>query len=78
LCAGIGDDVTRDQCYIDFAIRKNEFDVCEKIANRYLRGSCNSLQNLRQLELQRGNETTQPAAETTGQPTTPETGFSAG
>jgi len=53
LCSGIADDVTRDQCYIDFAIRKNEFDVCEKIVNRYLRGSCNSLRNLRQLELAR-------------------------
>lgn len=77
LCSGIGDDVTRDQCYIDFAIRKNEFDVCEKIANRYLRGSCNSLRNLRQLELQRetepaglavaGTETVTPTTVTEGE-----------
>jgi hypothetical protein len=81
LCANIGDDVTRDQCYIDFAIRKNQFDVCEKIANRYLRGSCNSLRNLRELELQRINETTVPeqAAPAAPEQTAPtETGFSAG
>ncbi len=50
VCAGIGDDITRDQCYIEFALNRNEFDVCEKITNRYMRGSCNSLRNLRQLE----------------------------
>ena len=53
LCAAITEDITRDQCYIDFALSKNEFDVCEKIVNRYLRGSCNSLRNLRELEKQR-------------------------
>jgi hypothetical protein len=50
LCTEVIEDVTRDQCYIDFALRKNQFDVCEKITNRYLRGSCNSLRNLRMLE----------------------------
>ncbi len=68
LCASIVEDITRDQCYIDFALTKNEFDVCEKIQNRYLRGSCNSLQNLRQLERQRqaeqaAQETQVPATE---------------
>ncbi|MEK6822508.1 MAG: hypothetical protein AABY13_01660, partial [Nanoarchaeota archaeon] len=53
LCAQIVEDITRDQCLIDFALSKNEFDVCERIGNRYLRGSCNSLRNLRQLEQQR-------------------------
>lgn len=66
LCAAIAEDITRDQCYIDFALSKNEFDVCEKIVNRYLRGSCNSLRNLRQLERQRQQEAaTNTAASTT-------------
>jgi len=70
LCTVIVEDVPRDQCYLDFALNRNEFDVCEKIVNRYMRGSCNSLRNLRQLERERADALSleEPAAQTPAGP----------
>lgn len=49
LCDFINEEYKKDNCLMDFAL-KNDFSVCEKVANQYLASSCYSLERLRKIE----------------------------
>jgi hypothetical protein len=50
VCAKIIKDSKRDQCYMDFAT-KGDYSVCDKLINKYLKQSCESLQRLSEVEV---------------------------
>ena len=45
VCAKIVKDSKRDQCYMDFAT-KGDYTICDKLVNKYLKQSCESLEKL--------------------------------
>ena len=45
ICDKIVKDSKRDQCYMDFAT-KGDYTVCDKLVNKYLKQSCESLEKL--------------------------------
>ncbi|HLF54557.1 MAG TPA: hypothetical protein VI612_02460 [Candidatus Nanoarchaeia archaeon] len=49
ICDGIVDTEIRDSCYIHFSYN-NDFSVCPKITNPYLKSSCNTLAGLGQYQ----------------------------
>ncbi len=49
VCEGIVDAEIRDSCYIYFSYQ-NDFSVCPKITNPYLKSSCNTLAGLGQYQ----------------------------
>ena len=49
ICAKIIKDSKRDQCYMDFAT-KGDYTICDKLINKYLKQSCESLKKLSEVE----------------------------
>jgi len=49
VCEQIEKDSKRDQCYMDFAT-KGDYTVCEKLVNKYLKQSCESLEELSEMD----------------------------
>ena len=54
ICSDISKESKRDQCYMDFAI-KGDYSVCEKLVNKYLRQSCDSLKQLSEVKMPEDN-----------------------
>lgn len=50
VCAKIVKDSKRDQCYMDFAT-KGDYTVCDKLVNKYLKQSCESLKKLSEVQI---------------------------
>lgn len=50
VCAKVIKESKRDQCYMDFAT-KGDYSVCDKLVNKYLRQSCESLKRLSEVEI---------------------------
>jgi hypothetical protein len=50
VCAEIEDEGKRDSCYMDFAT-KGDYTVCDKLYNKYLKQSCESLKKLSEVEI---------------------------
>ena len=49
ICEEISKDSRKDSCYMNFVIDFRDYTVCDKVTNQYLRQSCNSLNQLSQL-----------------------------
>ncbi|MBW2974472.1 hypothetical protein KY366_02025 [Candidatus Woesearchaeota archaeon] len=49
VCSKISKDSKRDQCYMDFAT-KGDYTVCDKLVNKYLKQSCESLKKLSEVK----------------------------
>lgn len=50
VCAKIVKDSKRDQCYMSF-VTKEDYTVCDKLVNKYLKQSCESLKKLSEVNL---------------------------
>ena len=50
VCSEITKDSKRDQCYMDFAT-KEDYTVCDKLVNKYLKQSCDSLKKLSEVKV---------------------------
>lgn len=50
VCSKIIKDSKRDQCYMDFAT-KGDYTVCDKLVNKYLKQSCDSLKKLSEVKV---------------------------
>jgi len=50
VCAKVVKDSKRDQCYMDFAT-KGDYSVCDKLVNKYLKQSCESLKKLSEVKV---------------------------
>ena len=50
VCALIEKDSKRDQCYMDFAT-SGDYSVCDKLINKYLKQSCDSLKSLSEMDM---------------------------
>ena len=48
VCAKVVKDSKRDQCYMDFAT-KGDYSICNKLVNKYLAQSCDSLRKLSEM-----------------------------
>ncbi|MBU0628591.1 MAG: hypothetical protein KKC75_05345 [Nanoarchaeota archaeon] len=48
VCANIVKESKSDQCYMDFAT-KGDYSVCDKVVNKYLKQSCDSLKQLAEM-----------------------------
>ncbi len=49
-CSEVVSDPTRDACLIDFAFNKNDYTVCNDIANPFVQQSCNQLKQVAALQ----------------------------
>jgi len=49
VCDKVVKDSKRDQCYMDFA-SKGDYTVCDKLVNKYLKQSCESLKSLSEMQ----------------------------
>ncbi len=49
VCEKIIKDSKRDQCYMDFVVNE-DYSVCDKLVNKYLRQSCNSLKKISSIQ----------------------------
>jgi len=49
VCSSIRSDSKKDTCYMNFAM-DGDYSVCDKISNKYLKKSCESLSYMNQIE----------------------------
>jgi len=47
ICGQIVQDKDKDGCYLDFALGRDRFDLCDQVQDRWLKSSCYSYANLK-------------------------------
>lgn len=49
-CAKVKDSERRDNCFVSYVLKTNDFNVCSSIENVYMRKTCYNLRNLRAMQ----------------------------